>query len=236
VAAGSGRGGSRAFVAFSDVDETLIGCKSLLDFLHFYFAEQYGAAGMPRGRIVADALRAGAAAGLSRDELNRTYYRAWAGEPVAEVEASGRCWYARRSREPGFFLPHTLAALRAHRADGAVIALVSGSLPAVLTPLTAAVGATHLLCARPQTRGGVLTGELTGDPVIGEGKRRAVRELLAGRPDVSAADCYAYGDHVSDLPMLTEVGHPVVVGDDPELAALLPRAHRLRNKIPSRRN
>lgn len=222
-------------LVFCDVDETLIGCKSPLDFLRFHFTERHGAIGARRSDAVAEALRAQQAAGASRAEANRSFYRSWAGEPVAAVAASGRRWYAQRSCDPEFFLPYTRGALCAHRTRGAVVALVSGSFPAVLAPIAAAVGADHLLCARPEVRDGVLTGELIGGPVIAEGKRRLVRELLSRYPDVDPEDCFAYGDHVSDLPMLTEVGHPVVVGDDPELAASLPRAHRLRHKIPSRR-
>jgi HAD superfamily hydrolase (TIGR01490 family) len=214
-------------LVFSDVDETLIGRKSMVDFLHFHFAGRYGAHGALRSAAVADGLRERLAAGMSREEANRRFYQSWAGEPAAAVAASGERWFAQRSRDPGFFVPHTLAALRAHRAAGAVVALVSGSLPAVLGPIAAEVGAAHLLCATPEVRDGVLTGELVGGPVIAEGKRRCVRELLRRYPEVDQGDCFAYGDHGSDLPMLAEVGHPVIVGDDPALAAALPRALRL---------
>jgi phosphoserine phosphatase len=81
-----------------------------------------------------------------------------------------------------------------------------------------------VLCARPEVRDGVLTGGLLGGPMIGEGKRAAVRAVLRAHPEAAARDCYAYGDHISDLPMLAEVGHPVVVGADPELARRLPLA------------
>ncbi|MFJ8361613.1 HAD family hydrolase [Streptomyces sp. NPDC093984] len=214
-------------VVFSDVDETLVACKSLIDFLGFYWGERYGAQGVRHARRLAAELAAAAGAGVSREEANRRYYRAWAGESAAAVAEAGRRWYRERSRRAGFFLPGTRAALDAHRAGGAVLALVSGSFPALLDPVAEAVGARHLLCARPEERGGVLTGELQDGPVIGEGKRRLVRLLLDRYPGADPRDCFAYGDHVSDLAMLTEVGHPVIVGNDPELAARLPGATRL---------
>lgn len=64
-------------------------------------------------------------------------------------------------------------------------------------------------------------GELTGEvlaPMIGETKGRAVR-LTAPLAGLDLAGSWAYGDHESDLPMLAAVGHPVAVGDDPQLAA-----------------
>lgn len=40
----------------------------------------------------------------------------------------------------------------------------------------------------------------------------------AGRHGVSLQDCAFYTDSMSDLPMLLEVGRPVVVAPDPRLA------------------
>ncbi|MFD8216149.1 haloacid dehalogenase-like hydrolase, partial [Streptomyces sp. NPDC059697] len=87
--------------------------------------------------------------------------------------------------------------------------------------------AAEVVCARPAAHCGRFTGELLGPPMIGTAKREAVRAVLDRYPQVAVADCYGYGDHVTDLPMLTEVGHPVVVGGSPELLRLLPRRCRV---------
>ncbi|GAB7186267.1 hypothetical protein ATKI12_6098 [Kitasatospora sp. Ki12] len=213
-------------LAFSDVDETLIDCKSMFDFLDHYLGARYGSEGVRRGRRVREELTARAAAGSPREENNRAYYREWAGEPAESVAAAGRAWFAERAAEPDFYIAAVRDALTDHRAAGGAIVLVSGSFPAILDPIAADIGAAHLVCSRPEVRGGVLTGGLVGEPVIGEEKRRAVRALYEAHPQVDPADCYGYGDHASDLPMLTEVGHPVVVGD-PGLAELLPGARLL---------
>ncbi|WP_030059284.1 MULTISPECIES: HAD family hydrolase [Streptomyces] len=215
------------YLVFADVDETVIRCRSPLEFLDHYFAERHGQAGRRYAAAVRADLDAAVAAGSSRDEANRRYYAAWRGERLADVRRSGRDWYLRRREEHGFFIGETVDALHRHRAASAEVALVSGSFAALLHPLAEELGATHVLAAEPATERGVLTGELVGPPMIGEGKRRAVRALLASRPAVDPGDCHAYGDHVSDLPMLQEVGHPTIVGGSPELLALLPRANRL---------
>ncbi|MEU9072189.1 HAD-IB family hydrolase [Streptomyces sp. NPDC048109] len=211
-------------LVFSDVDETLIDCKSMFDFLDHYLSEHYGSDGADRAGRVRAELLARAARGVPREETNRAYYRAWAGEPVTRVAESGERWFARRSADPSFFLAGTRAALLEHRAGGAALILVSGSFPAVLDPLARAIGARHVLCTRPEERGGRFTGAIVGQPMIGVDKGTAVREVLAAYPTVDPADCFAYGDHVSDLPMLAEVGHPVLVGDRRELLARLPGA------------
>lgn len=216
-----------ARLVFSDVDETLIAGKSMFDFLAYYFAGTRGVRGARLASDVRRDLSRRTAAGASREAMNRLYYRTWAGEPAARVAESAQAWYAERSRAPGFYLEDVRRALELHRHAGDKLILVSGSFPAVLAPIAAEVGAAHLLCSVPGIRDGVLTGRLVGDPCIGEAKRAAVRDTLRRWPDADPARCYAYGDHLSDLPMLGEVGHPVVVGGSAELMARLPRARVL---------
>jgi HAD superfamily hydrolase (TIGR01490 family) len=208
-------------IVFSDVDETLIRTKSLLDFLGFYFAGRYGAVGARHAEETRARLAALVAEGLSRADANKLYYRAWHGEPAQDVADWGERWFAHHRERGDFYVSGTLAALRRHRAQGARLVLVSGSFPAVLDPVAVDVGADHVLCTRPEVRDGVLTGVIVGAPMIGEGKRAGVRELLRLYSQVDPADCYGYGDHLSDLPMLEEVGHRFVVGDDPDLLAAL---------------
>jgi len=214
-------------LVFSDVDETLIACKSPFDFLSYYLQHRYGPTATARAAALRAELAARSAAGEPREQLNRAYFRAWQGEPVSEVTTWGRRWFADRSAQPGFFLSPTLAALRTHLAAGAALILVSGSLPAAVEPIAEAIDASEIVCARPAAHDGLYTGELLGPPMIGAAKREAVRALLTRHPLIPATACYAYGDHPSDLPMLTEVGHPVIVGTSPDLTRSLPTAPTL---------
>jgi HAD superfamily hydrolase (TIGR01490 family) len=212
---------------FSDVDETLISRKSMFDFLTYYLTRRHGPDGAGRATALREDLAAQAAAGIRREAASRTYYRAWAGQPAEDVTRAGIQWHSDRSADSRFYIPHTCAALAHHRAQGASVVLVSGAFPAVLTPIAHHLGATRILCTVPEERDGVLTGEIIGPPMIGNAKREAVRSLLRRHPHIDPAHCYAYGDHISDLPMLSQVGHPVIVGADTLLIAALPTARRL---------
>jgi HAD superfamily hydrolase (TIGR01490 family) len=87
---------------------------------------------------------------------------------------------------------------------------------------------------------GVYTGRLAGPFCYREGKAEVLHALAAAR-GYDLAESYAYSDSISDLPMLTAVGHPVAVNPDTELRALavangwpildLPRLRRL--AVPS---
>ncbi|MFK0160389.1 HAD-IB family hydrolase [Streptomyces sp. NPDC090499] len=218
---------SPRYYVFSDVDETLISLKSMLDFLSFYFTRHHGPEGARKAAAVQEDLAAQAAAGIPRETASLTYYRAWTGQPAPEVTRAGRQWHRERSADNGFYLPHTRAALAHHHAQGAAIVLVSGAFPAVLTPIAQDINATHILCTRPEQHNNTLTGNITGTPMIGTHKRTAIRTLLHNNPRIDPAHCYAYADHITDLPMLTEVGHPVVIGTDTQLTTALPAAPQL---------
>ncbi|MFF0478731.1 HAD family hydrolase [Streptomyces sp. NPDC004284] len=212
-------GRPRIAAAFFDVDETLITVKSMFGFLAFHLrAQGLGPDAYDRAE---KELKDLAAQGVPREETNRLYYRHFAGHQAADVAQEGRRWFARELARDGFFHPRTLHHLRAHHAEGTVISLVSGSFPACLDPIAAHVGAHRVLCTRPRIENGVYTGELDGEPVIGEGKARAVRRAQA-ELGIDADACVAYGDHGSDLPMLLTARRRIVVGTDPALLGHLP--------------
>jgi phosphoserine phosphatase len=59
---------------------------------------------------------------------------------------------------------------------------------------------------------GKYTGEV-GFYCYGQGKVEAIRELAA-QEGYALEHCYAYSDSITDLPMLTAVGHPTAVNPD----------------------
>ncbi|MGW2474467.1 HAD family hydrolase [Streptomyces sp. NPDC001665] len=207
----------RPYLVFSDVDETLITVKSMFDFLRYQLVHRYGAAGEGRYEQIMAAVRRRTGDGTSRADINRFYYGHYTDESVETIDRLAASWFAERTASGrGFYIESTREALTAHRAGGATVVLVSGSFPPLLEPIAREVGAEAVLCTRPLIADGRYTGAVE-TPVIGAGKGTAVLRELTSRPDVDPRDCWAYGDHVSDLPMLELVGHPVAVGEDEEL-------------------
>ncbi|RRR99518.1 HAD family hydrolase [Glycomyces terrestris] len=199
--------------AFFDVDETLISVKSMFRFLEFYLDSR----GEPAGayRVIRDRLGDLAASGVPREEVNRAYYRCYAGESAERLAAAGHAWLKAELAEPGFLVDGVVAEHEELRRAGVPTVLVSGSFYACLDPIGALLGASEVHGAPVIVRRGRLTGEID-HPVIGEGKAHVVRAVTRLR-GLDPARCVAYGDHASDLPMLDAVGTAVVVGADPEL-------------------
>ncbi|MNE05179.1 phosphoserine phosphatase [compost metagenome] len=93
---------------------------------------------------------------------------------------------------------------------------MSGSATQFLAPLAAELGVSHVLANRLEMHRGRFTGQLIPPQTIGVGKRQAALSLMS---ELSAEpnNCFAYGDHLSDLPLLMSVGTPTVVARDPAL-------------------
>ncbi len=194
--------------AFFDVDDTLISVKSMLSFQEFWY-QKYPDPEAER-RYLAD-LRAQLHPGACWALLNRVYYSHFAGRSEAAVIEAGQQWFEQlRSAEPGFFHGQVVEELVEHSRRGRPAVFVSGSFPALLEPIAKVLGVELILAIRLEVQNGFYTGDILPPQTIGEGKADAIRQFLAER-QVSAANCYAYGDDVSDLPMLKAVGYPVVV-------------------------
>lgn len=201
--------------AFFDVDETIIGAKSMFDFLRFWIVRNGGDEDSYQAAM--SEFRAMWSANAHRSEVNRAYYRRFAGVARSDLVRAAGEWYVDYRRRPDAFVLATVAALSEHVAEGDTVVLVSGSFNGCLTPLADELRADIVLCTEPLAGpDGRLTGEVRR-PMIGDAKTAAVDETLA-RLGVPADECFAYGDHSSDLGMLTRVGHPRVIGDNPVLA------------------
>jgi HAD superfamily hydrolase (TIGR01490 family) len=201
--------------AFFDVDETLIAAKSLFRLLVLHF-ETAGRPDADYRRAIAD-LQALAAAGASRDDMQRAYFRLFAGQEEKGLAEVGVKWFDGELARGSLFHPPVLEAFRRHAAWGDLTILVSGSFGACLDPIARHLGADGLICSRPAVRDGRYTGTIA-TPMVGSAKAAAVQALAAAR-GIDLAASHAYGDDASDLPVLALVGYPVVVGDDPVLAA-----------------
>lgn len=208
--------------AFFDVDETLINTKSMFDFLRFWMA-RHGDDGSGHAAVMAG-VRADADSGVHRSEINRRYYRRFAGVPMDELRRAGRAWYEEYRRGPAAVTVSTWAAVSRHREAGDLVVLVSGSFRGCLDPLAEDLKADLVLCSEPVVGpDGTLTGEVER-PMIGSVKADAVRETLDGL-GLNAEESSCYGDHASDLDMLMAVGRPVVVGGGDRV--LMEHAQRL---------
>ena len=102
-----------------------------------------------------------------------------------------------------------------HRNAGRDIIIISSSGTDIVEPIGQRLGVDIAI----GTQVGVEEGRYTGEIIFyayGEGKAEAMR-ALAAEHDYDLAECFAYSDSITDMPMLELVGHPFVVNPDGEL-------------------
>ncbi|HVF20384.1 MAG TPA: HAD-IB family hydrolase [Mycobacteriales bacterium] len=102
-----------------------------------------------------------------------------------------------------------------HHAAGREVVIVSSSGEEVVTPIAEMVGADRAIATRMVVKDGKYTGDIDFYS-YGPHKAEAIRSL-AVEHGWDLADCWAYSDSMTDLPMLEVVGHPVAVNPDKAL-------------------
>lgn len=206
--------------AFFDLDKTIISRSSTLAFGRSFY--RYGLISL------ADAMRSALAqalfrftgAGPQRMEKIRDHVsqlcRGWPAERVGEIVT--------RHLED-LIVPYVYAEARAlltqHLGAGQDVVIVSTSGQEMVGPIGALLGAASVIATRMEIAEGCYTGKFEFY-AYGEAKAQRVRELAAERGYL-LADCYAYSDSITDLPMLEVVGHPRVVNPDRALRKIAER-------------
>lgn len=201
-------------VAYFDVDHTLTRIGSLESFVRFF-------AKRPEGEAVSSRLSGLlSVAGRTVDlhEIHDAYANVFRGESWERVREVGREWHGAVAKD--LYRAGVVRELAAHQLHGRQVVLVSGSWDACLRPIARRLQVETVLRSEPAlaSDGNTLVGAFDL-LMVGEQKAVAVREH-ASSVGADLAACYAYGDHVSDEPLLSSVGNAVVVGDDHRLAEI----------------
>ncbi len=203
----------RPAAAFFDVDGTVV----RTTVVHYYLwleLRQRAVAEWPAllTRIAPDLLMWQRLDRKSRAAFNREFYRVYRGLDAALVRSLARETLDEVTL-PRMY-PKAVQAIRAHRRNGTRVILLTGALDFVVEPLRPL--ADEVICARLAEFDGEFTGALEETPIAGEARSAHMRHW-ALENGVDLADCWAYADSVSDLPMLAAVGHPVAVNPDDAL-------------------
>ncbi len=122
-----------------------------------------------------------------------------------------------------------------HRAAGRRLVLATTTPYDLIKPLADVLGFDDVIATRYSTSpDGRYDGTFDGEFVWGPGKLRAIVGWAAEQ-GVDLAESFAYSDSYYDIPMLSAVGHPVVVNPDPRLVvvALLRRWPVLHLDVPA---
>jgi len=107
----------------------------------------------------------------------------------------------------------TMELLDKSRSLGLRQVVVTGALDLSIQPLLRHLGIEEYVANRLEFVDGVATGRLV-PPVMASATKASWMRTYAERESISLSDCFCYADSMSDLPMLSIVGHPTATNPD----------------------
>ena len=200
-----------AAAAFFDLDKTVIAKSSTLA-----FGREFYRGGLVNRRAVLKSTIAQfvyVSQGADADQLDRMRDSlkqlcvGWSVEQVNQIVAE-----TLEELISPLVYAEAVALFDEHHAAGRAVVIVSTSGEEVVRPIGAMLGVDRVVATRMQVEDGRYTGEIAFY-AYAEGKAEAMR-ALASEHGWDLADCYAYSDSITDLPMLEAVGHPTAVNPD----------------------
>ncbi|HVV77401.1 MAG TPA: HAD family hydrolase [Mycobacteriales bacterium] len=200
--------------AFFDLDKTIIATSSTLAMgRSFYAAGMIGRRAVVKGAYARLIYHLGHADEQKMERMRDDLARAvtgWEAQKVSDVVAEDLLGLI----DPLIY-DEAAALIEAHHAAGREVVIVSSSGDELVGPIGELLGADRIVASRMVVENGLYTGEVEFY-AFGPFKAEAMREMAA-QEGWDLADCYAYTDSFTDVPMLEAVGHPYAVNPDRNL-------------------
>lgn len=106
--------------------------------------------------------------------------------------------------------PDSSTFLNSFRKQGYEIYFISSTLEPLAELLRDYYGFGRVIASKLEIKNGHFTGNLDGNICFGPEKLRHILSV-AKKDGINLMESFAFSDHISDIPMLDVVGHPVVI-------------------------
>ncbi|HXW80318.1 MAG TPA: HAD-IB family phosphatase, partial [Acidimicrobiales bacterium] len=152
---------------------------------------------------------------LDRGDFLRWFYRRYEDADLEELRQES--WELASDLLMAKAFPAGIRRVREHRALGHRTLLITGALDFLIEPFQPLFD--DVICAHMTLVNGALSGELDESPPTGEARAFVMAEYAEAH-GLDLAECVAYADSTSDLPMLEAAGYPVAVNPETKLATI----------------
>lgn len=203
-----------AIAAFFDLDKTILGTSSTLAFTKPLYEQGL----IKRADVVQSAYRqfVFTIAGADHDQTERmrqylsTLVAGWDVEMLHGVVNDSLSEQITPTVHA-----EALELIEYHKNQGHTVVIVSASGSEIVKPVAELLGADFTIATELEVFNGKYTGQISFY-AYAENKARAIKDFAEDR-GYDLANCFAYSDSITDLPMLEVVGHPNAVNPDSAL-------------------
>ncbi len=198
--------------AFYDLEGTLVST-NLVHTLGFYAMRQQGLLATAKKSIqtVAKLPFFGVTDLYSRNVFNEVFFKSYAGESHDRLRYFSDELFE-KILKPAIF-DGTPDLIRQSKKIGLRQVVITGALDFTIERLMKHLEIDDFAANRLEFVNGYATGRLLPPVMASATKAKWIREY-AEKNDLNLSESYAYSDSISDLPMLSIVGHPVAVCPD----------------------
>lgn len=199
--------------AFFDLDETVISFKSMFDFIEFHFNENNDKKGKIEFEKSMQIIKKN---NVTREVKNKVFYSNFRGKSQLKIKNECEKWFFHRKENKNFFNSIIVDEIKNHQKNGTECIFVSGSFEELVRPIAKYLKINTSLCIKLEENDGIYTGKIKYPQTIGKGKAIAIRNFL-NKKIHNKSKCFSYGDDISDIHMLEEVGNPCIIRGNSEL-------------------
>jgi HAD superfamily hydrolase (TIGR01490 family) len=201
-----------AAAAFYDLDGTLVSTNLVHTFAFYARNDQGLLKSVSRTVATLAGIPIFAVADLySRKVFNDLFFKWYRGQSEDRLRYLSEDLFDEVIR-PSIY-PGTMELLDKSRTMGLRQVVVTGALDLTIAPLLRHLGITEYVANRLEFVDSRATGRLI-PPVMASATKASWIRTYSEREGLSLNDCYAYADSMSDLPMLSVVGHPTATNPD----------------------
>ena len=147
----------------------------------------------------------------SRNAFNELFFKRYRGISQDRLRYFANDLFE-NTLKPAIF-PGTFELIEKSRLLGLRQVVVTGALDFSVEPVMKYLGIDDFVANRLEYVNGVATGRLL-PPVMASATKASWIRTYAERENINLSDSFAYSDSISDLPMLSIVGHPAAVNPD----------------------
>jgi len=198
--------------SFYDLEGTLVST-NLVHTLGFYARRQQGLLATVKKSVgtLAKLPLFGLTDLYSRNVFNELFFQSYKGESIDRLRFFSEELFE-DVLKPAIFAG-TLDLIEKSKKLGHSQIIITGALDFSMKPLIDYLGVDDFVANRLEFVNGYATGRLLPPVMASATKARWIREY-AEKNEINLSESFAYSDSISDLPMLSIVGHPVAVNPD----------------------
>ncbi len=198
--------------AFYDLEGTLVST-NLVHTLAFYAKRQQGLWQTAKKSVgtIAKLPLFGLADLYSRNVFNEVFFKSYEGLSYDRLRFFSDELFE-EVLKPAIF-PGTIDLIAAGKKIGQRQVVITGALDFTIERLMDHLGIDDYKANHMEFVNGISTGRII-PPVMASATKATWMREYAERENINLSDSYAYSDSISDLPMLSIVGHPVAVCPD----------------------